>query len=74
MFQIARAGRGRRFSFRPGLACPGGLVAYPRGAPTRNMGTIARIYQAAMRGRYYDDIQSNVLLRRILGLLLLMEA
>ena len=35
MFQIARAGRGRKFSFRPGLACPGGLVAYPRGAPTR---------------------------------------
>ena len=37
MFQIARAGRGRRFSFRPGLACPGGLVAYPRGAPTRQV-------------------------------------
>ena len=39
-----------------------------------HMGTIARIYQAAMRGRYYDDIQSNVLLRRVLGLFLRMEA
>ena len=34
------------------------------------MGAVARVYQRAMRGVYYQDIQANILVRRTLGLLL----
>ena len=34
------------------------------------MGAVARVYQRAMRGVYYQDIQANILVRRTLGFLL----
>ena len=37
------------------------------------IGSMAKIWKQGMRGRYARDIQSSVLLRRYLGLLLRME-
>ena len=37
------------------------------------IGTTTRVWQRAMRGRYQQEGGSNVLLRRVLGLLLRLE-
>ncbi len=34
------------------------------------VGTTTRIWQRAMRGKYSDHVQSNVLIRRLVGLML----
>ena len=37
------------------------------------VGSCAEIYQRAMRGRYFNDVQSNVLMRRFVALVLKIE-